>query len=361
MIPYYIFWLLIIGLSFYPRRNLILIIILATLFAGIRGLDVSRDTEAFYEVFVTTNNFESVYDNVLSGVRVEYSFRLFSYLINYFNLSFTALLIVIAFCSISINFWQFRKHSLFFPISTVMYLSNFYLLHEMVQIRAGLAAAFFLVAVSYLQKSFLKYSSICVLAALMHTSFLISLPIYFFINNSIKKLNLLIIFAIFIFILNILGVQLIKIDLVVGDLLERIHPYLSFKINAYTNPIALDQYEHKIGFLNYLRIIFVLFLFYSINNIKITNINNIKYFQVYLLGIIIYYLIFDYSAISSRLSDIFFTVEPLVVSFLFYYLINDYVEPKRRCIKIAIFTIFIFLMLILLSRNLQIFNPYEII
>jgi hypothetical protein len=352
---------MILGLSFYPNKNTKIIVILLTIFCAIRTLDVSRDTGAYYELFSTTIDYNDVITNLKSGVTVEYWFRIASFAANYVNLHYNIFLFIIALVSISIHFWQFKRYSLYFPVTTVAYLSSYYLMHEMIQIRAGLAAAVYLTAVPYLNISKMKYFTICSLATLIHTSFIITFPIYLFINKSTKRLNLLISLALILFFIELLNIKSFRFTSIYNYLswVEFVSDYVFLKLTAYSIP---GEDAEKIGLINISRIIIATIAVYLINKNKIKDFIIIKYFQLYVVGIIAYYILFDYG-VSSRISDIFFVVEPLVMSFLFYMLLNSSIidvnfNPITKISLILLFMVYFFM---IFWSNLQIFNVYQTI
>ena len=71
-----------------------------------------------------------------------------------------------------------RLTSLLF-LSLVIYISNVYLLHDMTQIRAGVASGIFLLAIRPLaEHKIFRYTALILLAALFHYSSLLLLPRY---------------------------------------------------------------------------------------------------------------------------------------------------------------------------------------
>lgn len=68
----------------------------------------------------------------------------------------------------------------FFGFALLFYFANLFLLHEMTQIRAGLATGIFLCAIPAIYKrQAAKYFSMIIVAALIHRSTMLALPLYF--------------------------------------------------------------------------------------------------------------------------------------------------------------------------------------
>jgi hypothetical protein len=362
MFYFYIIWgYSLLGSLFFPKKIYFYAIgIVLVIFSGLRGLDVSRDTLAYYDVFTSTQNISDILNNS-STVNLEIWFKGLSYLFNVIGLNFSCLLIALCCLAIYINFKQYNKYAPFAFIAIIVYVSNFYLMHEMVQIRAGLASAVYLIAIQYLSRSKLKYFLLCSLAAMVHVSFLVTIPIYFLINGSVKRLNIYASLCILLFLSNILEIQWSEINLNINwaQSLTNNFEYINFKLNEYTK---IQSEFHKIGLVNIFRLIIILFTVYIIYTNNISNYFFIQLTQLYLLGIIFFYAFFDYEGLSIRLSEIFFTVEPLVMSFFCFIVCQVYFKKIKGYIflKIAFLSIFLLMWLLVFISNLNSFEPYAI-
>lgn len=150
------------------------------LIAGLREVGSTPDTEAYSDMYY------GKYEAVLESV-TEPTFTFISKILNSFSLSVTSLFLTYAIISTIIHlsfFWKFSK----FPFLTLtIYISYYYMMHDMVQIRAGVAAGLFLWAVYYFAES-RKKLSLCFIfmGILFHYSATTGLVIFLF-NDKLPK------------------------------------------------------------------------------------------------------------------------------------------------------------------------------
>ncbi len=162
------------GKSFLIASSILLIIIAA--FRGSIGHD--------YEVYVLS------YQYVSDGypVLMEPSFVLISWLVLFTVNKIELLFLIYAILGVCAKVEGIRRLSPFIMLSLLLYISNFFLLHEMTQIRAGVATGFFLIAVPNIaEKKFIKYFAYILLASFFHLSALVALPFYFLNQDRLNK------------------------------------------------------------------------------------------------------------------------------------------------------------------------------
>ena len=143
------------------------------LIAGLREIGLDPDSEN-YEY-----SFQHYY---LSSemCMVEPSFTLISAVLNVFTDNVHLLFLVYAFLGVTIKLYAFKKNLQCIFVPLMLYISFYFVLHEMTQIRAGVVSALFLLAVYYIAKkekrkallliivgSFFHYSSLALLPTLM--------------------------------------------------------------------------------------------------------------------------------------------------------------------------------------------------
>ena len=89
---------------------------------------------------------------------------------------------------IGLKFYALRKLTPLYFLTMVIYMGNYYVLHDFIQIRAGVSSAMLLIAIKPLTEGNRKKAFLCFLiAAVFHYSSLAFLPILFF-RNDISKL-----------------------------------------------------------------------------------------------------------------------------------------------------------------------------
>lgn len=143
------------------------------LIAGLREIGLDPDSEN-YEY-----SFQHYYQSSEMGM-VEPSFTLISAILNVFTDNVHLLFLVYALLGVTIKLYAFKKNLQCIFVPMMLYISFYFVLHEMTQIRAGVVSALFLLAVYYIAKkekrkallliivgSFFHYSSLALLPTLM--------------------------------------------------------------------------------------------------------------------------------------------------------------------------------------------------
>lgn len=190
-------FLICLSLSFIEERlrsfdRIILYGVLAIamiLIAGLREVGSTPDTDVYCDMYY------GKYSKVLESV-TEPSFTFISNILNSFSLSVTSLFLTYAIISTVIHlsfFWKFSK----FPFLTLtIYISYYYMMHDMVQIRAGVAAGLFLWAIYYYAESKKKIALIFILIGILfHYSATAGLVIFLF-SQKLPKWQRILLYAI---------------------------------------------------------------------------------------------------------------------------------------------------------------------
>ncbi|MGL4364087.1 MAG: EpsG family protein [Bacteroidales bacterium] len=124
-----------------------------------------------------------------SITNVELSFFLITKFIKTFSANSIWLFVVYALLGVYLKLRAIKAFSEFWLFSILIYFSYFFILHELTQIRVGVATGFFLFAVKAIYDRNLKFFLVFVgLASFFHYSAIIILPLWFL---SQKKINLL--------------------------------------------------------------------------------------------------------------------------------------------------------------------------
>lgn len=93
-----------------------------------------------------------------------------------------------AFTSLSLKIFSFNKFSLNPFLVLLIYFSHYFIIHEMTQIRIGLATGIFLISLFfYFKKNYKAYAAMILLATLFHYSALGFLILLFFKNNKFNR------------------------------------------------------------------------------------------------------------------------------------------------------------------------------
>lgn len=168
--------------EFRPSINKVMLVfvgLLLALLAGFRHPEVARDYEAYQMVFdsiftmdspATLLIYEPGFYAIVFGVRTLFE--------NNYGI---AIMVLFAFATIAIKLAGINKLA-FNPYFVILfYFSHFFILHEMTQIRIGLASGIFLLSIPYyLRGNRLGFIGMILLATLFHYSAIFYLLILFF-------------------------------------------------------------------------------------------------------------------------------------------------------------------------------------
>lgn len=146
------------------------------LFCAFRTIGVDPDSENYETIFKSNSNNPKLL--------VEASFMFLSVIIRYFTDDVHCLFLLYAILGITIKFYALRQLSPWFFLPLVIYIGNYYVLHDFIQIRAGVASAMLLLAIKPLSEGNKKKAIVYFLIAnVFHYSSLVFYPILFFSNN----------------------------------------------------------------------------------------------------------------------------------------------------------------------------------
>jgi len=102
----------------------------------------------------------------------------------------TTLFFFYAVIGVSIKFIAFRSLTDLYWFALIVYFSNYFLLHEFTQIRAGVASGLVLISIRYIYERAAMKFIICIsLASLFHYSSLIIFPMYLISNPKLTKID----------------------------------------------------------------------------------------------------------------------------------------------------------------------------
>ncbi|MDQ1095137.1 MULTISPECIES: EpsG family protein [Chryseobacterium] len=168
LLLFILFALVSIFYIFDPKNEIINITILCLLalvlifVAGLRDKNIDND---YYVYFYKWRVSDLKSD-------VEYSFIIIKHFIkNYLRLNFTYLLLTYAILGVSAKFYGIKKLSPFLYGSILIYLSHYYILHEITQIRIGVATGFLLIGCFYMyNKNYFMFLFFMLFAIFFHQS-----------------------------------------------------------------------------------------------------------------------------------------------------------------------------------------------
>lgn len=321
-IIYFIFFIVLaVEYDLNPFKNgtlLVIVIILLGLLAGLRGPDVGKDYESYKIIFddiyelgrINTGTFLPVLEPGFSLIVIVFRF-LFHYnyvlpIMLFFGLT-SVLLKVISIKQLSVNPY----------VVILFYFSHYFLLHEMTQIRIGLAASIFFIALIYYIKG---NRWVCLLlimvSVLFHYSAIIYLVIFLLDSNRFNKAayaGLLIVSLVLGYLklplLNFLG------DFIPGNLPGRLDIYATVVENGLADTINV------FNVLNLLNIaVCVYFIIFIPKQKLLVNKPILFFLKCNILSIFFLSLLSGLPSLAFRVSELFGLMSIFVYASLINYL-----------------------------------------
>ena len=174
------------------QKSLFFLVGLVLIFvAGFREIGLDPDSENYEYTF--QNYFKNGTDEM-----IEPSFLLISYILGLFTDNVHILFLLYAIFGVSLKMFAFRKMSEFYFVPLLCYISFYYVLHDLTQIRAGVVSGIFLCTLPLIAENKKKIAFFILLgASLIHYSSLMLLPVLFLNNKPFcKKTTILFLCAI---------------------------------------------------------------------------------------------------------------------------------------------------------------------
>jgi hypothetical protein len=312
---------LAIGEQLINRKDLlffgILVIIGLTLFATFRPAGADRDYDTYLYSFGLFLNPADYFKHFSDWAFFDPFYYLIpSFLKTYVSPQYYIILTFFVFAAIAVTLkaWSIYKLSNFFFLSLLVYFSNFFLLHEMTQIRAAVATGFFLTGIYYLEKKkYIVFLCLILLSTSFHYSSLLYLFVLLLNARSFNKplyFGLLALTLIFAFIDTGFIFSFFSIDL--GPLTIRASTH------AELSELGLVEKVNKLSilFLSNFIITVVLILFSK----TIYNHNKYAYLLIKLQvwGLLFFQLFSAIATIAFRFSELFLCVEIITIPFILF-------------------------------------------
>lgn len=307
------------------------ICIVFILYSGFRPIGVDPDSEAYESIFLSKSG--------TSKMLIEHSFLMIVQFIRIFSDDVHVLFLFYAVLGIGIKFYALRSLSPWYFLPLVIYFGNFYILHDYIQIRAGVSSAMLLLAIKPLTDGNRKTAFFCFLiATLFHYSSLVFIPILF-LKNDLSKLWRYILIGI-----APVGVLLFILHL---DFFSAIPiPYLQDKIDKYrflTEAGVFEELSLKNPFIwiQYFIIIYSLYFYDTIIEFC-PSLPLLLKISAY--SMVCFFAFSSISVVASRLHDLLGVVELALFPCVIYTIRPDYYGKAVVCligITEFVFTLFI--------------------
>ena len=158
------------------------------LIAGLREVGSTPDTIAYEGMYYAKGS-------KLALMLREPSFNLIVSVLNSFSLGVSALFITYALISVPIHLSALWRMSKFPLLILTIYISYYYMMHEMVQIRCGVASGLFLWAIYYYVENKKKYTLLFILlGTFFHYSAIAGLVIFLF-NDKLPQWQRMVLYS----------------------------------------------------------------------------------------------------------------------------------------------------------------------
>jgi len=311
--------------------------LLLLLFFGLRGY-LLTDWYSYKPEFDSLS-LNLTYDNIFKNSWWDPGFIIYSIIIKFIYPDFHFWLFINTLTDLICLSIVFKRYNKSYVFSWIIFIGFYGLTSEINLFRNIKAIEIFLLALPYLEKrKFCKYTLMIILASLFHSSAVIYLFVYFFIE---KKYNAkALIFIIFVsFIIPILKIDISKIIFDRFDSLSwtgmRVYDKIAeYYNNANTNPISLGMLERIFSCACVIK-------FYNSITKPIARIS----MNSLLLFVFFYNIFWNFHVLSDRISILF----EFSYWIFFPYLIFNYMRNKRG--KKIMFYIILSLTLIKVSST----------
>lgn len=283
-------------------------------FAGLRQGQYYHDYDTYIELF---------FSDGLRGWSMERSFMDISWLTKAVAAdNYIVLFCIYAVLGVSIKFYALYKYARYFYLSLVLYLSTFYILHDLIQIRAGVSSAIMLLAVPfYHDRKYLLLGLSILLAYYFHASAIVLIAL-FLLSRDTMNIRLWTVVYIAAILINLLNIDVSSVlsfilSLVPSEILpSRISTYFGMMAHVDLDVKLLSPY-----ILTHNLITFILLY----NARRIYESTNLAYLllKLQIISNIVYMLPID--GVSIRLSELL-----AVTSLYLYPLLVDCFEPRYQ-------------------------------
>ncbi len=304
-----------------PNKWTLLLLSLSLLFISTnRSIEMADAVNYIY-------NFESG-----SESRFEPSYQLLRDVVAGFTSNYKWLFAAICSIALIVKFWAIERISPYIYGAILVYLSYFFILHDMIQIRAGVATAFLLFAIKYIaERRLIPFLIFSAIAISFHYSTMVILPLWFVSRVQINRM---------------VWLSLLPLSYVVVLLGEAAFDNIIYQIpinqvqhlfNMYQSQMSLGIGVH-IDLFNILTLTRV-----AISSVLIVGVDRVEehfesfrvWLMIYTISLMLFILLSNLPVLAFRLSELLQVSEIVVIPSLVY-CFSDRVVGKLVVITIAL-------------------------
>lgn len=287
------------------RLNALLVLGVAMAFvAGFRPDDVDHDYATYVEMYY--NSF---------SISTEVTFIMIASFVEFFFNDVAYLFVIYALISLTVHVLAIKRLSSLWFLSLLVYLSNYYLLHEMNQIRVGVSAGLFLLALYHLgndnRRKFLLYA---LFATLFHYTAFVLFFFAFFDAKPFKKWQ-------YYFYLSVIPAAYVLYFLHVSILATIPIPYFEEKLQLYQALQAGGGVWDEINVFNLVlltKIAMTLFLLWKSSLVYEYNKYVYLLLKVEVVSIAAWVVFCEMPVVAMRMNELLGIVEIVLFPMLFY-------------------------------------------
>lgn len=246
------------------------------------------------------------------GERFEIGFATIADVLRRFTVNEYSFLFVFAALSVALKMVAICRMSPLIWASLLIYISNFFILHDMIQMRAAVASGLLLVAVYYVvNRKICQFLLVASFAVLFHYSAILIFPLWFLHTSKCNKW-----FYIGLIIVSYLFVGIIPITLI-GNLIRYIH-IEDIELLWYSYEDTLGEYLNIFNAVFLSRILICFSLLLYIQKIALVNKYAVIWVKVYAISLSLFVLLSDFPTAAIRISQLYQIVEILLIPMLLY-------------------------------------------
>ncbi len=274
-------------------------------YAGFRPIGFDHDSTVYEDVF-------SYYDKPRYVLMIEFTYRYICRFVQWLGGSVRWVLVLYALAGITIKLYAIKRLSLFYFLPLVIYLGNYYIYHDLTQIRAGIASGIFLLTVPMLANGEkLKCSLLWAVSTCFHISSLLFFPMLWLNNKDLTRK----------------GKYLLASLVPIGYLIYFTHiniltyiPFVGKKIEIYQTLAekGTGSEINVFGMVFLVKIAIFLFTLLMYDTIRQSN----KYLPILLkimaCSVFVFLLFAPLPVLSFRISELYGIVDIIIYSCLFY-------------------------------------------
>jgi hypothetical protein len=264
------------------------------------------------------NNYFELYNN--SSWSIEIAFKIIAWIVRYVFLdNIIFLFIIYALIGVGIKYKAIGELTPLCFLSLIIYISNFFILHELTQIRVGVAAGLLLLCIKPIyERDFRKFLFFSSCAVLFHYSALIVFPLWFLKGNKINKY----IYAVIIplaYIFYFLHINIIELSIKfipIGYIQQRYNNYKLLQIQNIRDFGRINVFNYV--FLVKCIIFYIILLKSRLVQMQNKYINILLKMQSFSLASFVFFSAMP--VFAFRISELYGIVEIVTIPFIYYIL-----------------------------------------